>query len=80
MLIDIFNELFLKKNRVLRRDLVKYLINRGIINDEAQISGIDFNINNSMSSYTKFYSLFNERMKEDKYKDMTEDIIFLCTV
>lgn len=77
---DIFNELFLRGSRVSRKRLVDYLKNRGLINDDSQLSGIDININNSMSSYGKMYQLFGEKLKEDKYLDMAENIIFLCTV
>ena len=77
---DIFNELFLKSNRVTRQKLIKYLNNRGCIQDETQISGLDIKINSGMSTYAKFYSLFGDKMKEDSYVQMAEEIIFLCTV
>lgn len=79
---DIFSELFEKGKKVTRKQLCKYLLTRGIIKDGEydQITGIDIAINNSLSSYGKFLSIFGDKLREDKYKEMSEQIIFWCTV
>lgn len=76
----IYKELFQKGKRVTRKKLETYLINQGAMQDKLQLSGVDVNINNALSSYGKFYEIFGEKMKEDKCFDMCEEIVFLCTV
>lgn len=77
---DIYNELFKKGKKVTRKTLAKYLINRGVIEAENQISGIDIAINNSLSSYGKFKAVFGESMDTDTTKKMVEDIIKTSTI
>lgn len=77
---QIYTELFEKGKRITRKKLVSYLKNQGIIQEELQVSGIDIAINNSLSSYGKFHDIFGDKMKEDSYKEMCEEIIFWCTV
>lgn len=77
---DIFNDLFLSGKRVTRKKLESYLIGRGAIENAAQLSGIDININNYLSSYGKFKDIFGESIKEDSTKNMAEDIIYWCTI
>lgn len=77
---QIYTELFEKGKRITRKKLVSYLKNQGIIQEELQVSGIDIAINNSLSSYGKFHEIFGDKMKEDSYKEMCEEIIFWCTV
>ena len=77
---DIFRELFEKGKRVTRKQVAKYLIGRGSIQEDAEISGIDININNSLTSWGRFYAIFGERLREDYYRDMTEDIIRWMTI
>lgn len=76
---EIFISLFQKGNRVTRKQLAKFLYNKGIIEDETQITGIDISINNSLSSYGKFKAIFGDSINEDSTKHMVEDIISLCT-
>lgn len=75
---DIFRDLFLSGKKVTRGKLEKYLHGRGV--DISQISGIDTNINNYLSSYGKFYGIFGDELKLDKCRCMVEDIIYLSTV
>lgn len=77
---DIFNNLFTKGKKVTRKGLEKYLIGRGVIEDPSQLSGIDIAINNSLSSYAKFYSIFGDELSKDQYISIVEDIIFLSTI
>ena len=77
---DVFNELFKKGKKVTRKQLINFLLAKGAISDEAQVSGIDIAINNSLSSYGKFKSIFGETIEEDKTKHMVENIIFWCTI
>lgn len=77
---DIYRDLFETGKKVTKKQLVKYLFGKGVLAEESQLSGIDININNSLSSYGKFKAIFGEKMKEDGTKKMVEEIIFWCTV
>lgn len=76
----IYTDLFEKGKSVTKKQLADYLRSRGLITDDSQISGIDIKINNSLSSYGKFYAIFGDKMREDHYRDMAEKIIFWITV
>lgn len=76
---DIYRELFEKGKKVTRNQLEKYLVNRGLIKDSTELSGVDIVINNSLASYGKFLHVFGEKLKEDKIKDIVEDIIYIST-
>ena len=78
---DIFNDLFMQGKKVTRKKLLNYLMNvKGVIETEQQLSGIDIDINNFLSSVGKFKEIFGEKIKEDKYKKIAEEIIFISTV
>ncbi|SDW35256.1 CRISPR-associated endonuclease Csn1 [Lachnospiraceae bacterium KHCPX20] len=77
---DIYNDLFKKGKKVTRTALVRYLRNRGVVEDDKEISGIDVTINNSLSSYGKFKAIFGERIEEDSVKRKVEEIIKLSTI
>lgn len=77
---DIYRDLFERGKRVTRKQLVSYLRNRALINDEDVISGIDDQIHSALISYGRFKDVFGERLQEDSYKKMAEEIIFWCTV
>ena len=76
----IFNECFMSGKRVTRKQLCKHLEMWGKIESEDQVSGIDITINQSLSSYGKMYAIFGDKLKEDKYRDIAEDIIYWGTV
>lgn len=76
----IFNECFLPGRRVTRKQLCKQLVLWGKIRSEDQVSGIDVVINQSLSSYGKMYAVFGEKLQEDKYRDIAEDIIYWGTI
>lgn len=76
----VFNELFKTGKKVSRKKLIDYFVGKGIIEEESQVSGIDININSSLSSYGKFKVIFGEKMEEDSTKHIVEDIIRWCTI
>lgn len=77
---EVYEELFQKQKKVTRKKLETFLVGKGLLVEKEQLSGIDVNINSALSSYAKFYEVFGDRLKEDKYYQMTEDIIHLSTV
>ncbi|MBQ8062851.1 MAG: type II CRISPR RNA-guided endonuclease Cas9 [Clostridia bacterium] len=77
---QIFEEKFKPGKKVTRKQLVNYLHQKGALQEDAQLTGIDKTINNSLSSYGKFYALFGEELKKDSYQEMAEDIIYWCTI
>ncbi len=77
---DIYAELYESGKRVTRNKLEKYLVSRGVITEGVQITGIDENLNNYLSSYGKMKGIFEDHIREDKYWDICEKIIFLATV
>lgn len=77
---QIFEDKFMTGKKVTRKQLVTYLHQKGALQGDAQLTGIDKSINNSLSSYGKFYAIFGEDLKKDSYREMTEDIIYWCTI
>lgn len=77
---DIYTDLFKKGRKVTRKQLERYLINRGVLKDAAELSGIDITINNSLSSYGKFLPIFGEDLERDNIRNAVEDIIALSTI
>lgn len=77
---SIYKDLFEKGKNVSRKSLEKYLLGKGLISSEAEITGIDKTINNSLSSYGKFLPIFGEKIKEDKYVKIIEQIISWATI
>lgn len=77
---DIYNELFTKGKKVTVSNLFKYLNGRGLVDSVEQISGVKEAFNNSLTTYGRFLPIFGEKLKEDNYKNMCEDIVFWCTV
>lgn len=77
---ELYNELYLTTKKVTRTKINNFFINKGLIIDGNEISGIDINVNNQLSSYHKFKAILGDRVNEDKYKRMIEDIIFWITI
>lgn len=77
---DIYRELFEKGKKVTRKGLVSYLKNRGYVTSDADVSGVDIQINSSLSTYGKFKAILGERMETDACKEMVEQIVFWQTV
>lgn len=76
----IYKELFCKGKKVTKKQLEKYLVNEGVLLDVSDLSGLDININNSLSSYGKLYAIFGEKLKTDQYMKYAEKIIYLGTI
>ena len=77
---DIYNELFKKKNRVSRKNICKYLVSRGVITSDSQITGIDISINNALTSYNRFKSVFGDDIDSEPCQKMCERIVELGTI
>ncbi len=76
----IYQELFCKANRVTRKKIEKLLVNMGLMTESSQLTGIDVNVNSSLSSYGKFYGIFGEKLKEDRYLSIAERVVELATI
>lgn len=79
---NIYEELFMKGKKVTQKQLYKYLIGCGQlkIGELDEISGIDKDFQNSLSSYGRFYGVFGDDMRLDSTKEMVENIIFWGTI
>lgn len=77
---DIFRDLYLSGKKVTKKGLTSYLMNRNLIQNADQISGIDINLNNQLNSYMKFYPILKEKLLEDRYQAIVEDIIKTSTI
>lgn len=77
---NIYKDLFQKGKRVTAKSLYCYLSVNGYIQTEKQVSGIDVNINNALTSYGKMYAIFGEKLEEDTYKRISEEIIYWGTI
>lgn len=77
---EIYENLFEKGKKVTRKQLLQYLQTKDKSLTDADISGIDININNYLASYGKFHGIFGEKMKNDSYKQMCEEIIRFATI
>lgn len=79
---DIYNTLFKKGKRVSKKEIIKYLIAKGVIGESEadQVSGIDIMVNSSLSTFGKFSAIFKEDMNREDHQHMVEDIVFWCTI
>ena len=77
---DIFKELFCKGKKVTRKQIVDYLISRGRLKDQMELSGIDISVKQSLSSYGKFLAIFGEKLELEQYQIIAEDIIRDVTI
>lgn len=81
---DIYNELFVRKNKVTVKDLEKYFISQGIVGagETDFLSGIDLEggIKSSLSTLHKFKQIFGEDVVLEKNRSIIEDIVFWITV
>lgn len=75
----IYNELFKKGKKPTVNQLRRCLINIGVP-ENAQITGIDKEINNSLSSYGKFAPILGELLDTDAGRKVVEDIIYTFTI
>lgn len=77
---DIYNDKFKKGKKLTKKSISKYLCNRGALDNETQLTGVDININSSLSSYGKFYAIFGDDMEKDSVKNAVEKIIYYSTI
>ncbi len=75
----LFNELYLNGKKPSRKKIESFLYSNGVPKD-AQITGVDKELNNALSSYGKFRDIFGDELEKDSVKKMVDDIIFRCTV
>lgn len=78
----IYNDLFKKGKKVRRRQLFNYLVGLGVLekNEESEITGLDGDFKNSLSSYGRFKAVLGDDIEKDSVKKMVEDIIFWGTI
>lgn len=76
----IYTECFMKGKRVTKKQLCNYLVAQGYIKSDEQVTGIDININSSLSSYGKMFAIFGEHLKEDAIRKVAEEIIYWGTI
>ena len=57
-----------------------YLLNRGLISDESEISGIDREIHAYLGSYGKMYAVFGEKLREEAIRNAAEEMIYYGTI
>ena len=76
----IYLEMFQKGKRVTRKQLERFLIVQGAMQTGDKLEGIDKELNNSLSSYGKMYAVFGEKLNEDSYKEIAEQIIRYRTI
>lgn len=77
---DIYNVLFKKGKKVTKKQIVSFLMAKGVLKEASQLTGIDINVNSSLSTYGKFKSIFGEQIEEDSVKRMVEKIVFWGTI
>lgn len=77
---DIYNDLFKCGKKATLNQIFEYLRIRGFVTEKEQISGVDKNINNNLTSYGKCKSVLGEVVDTDTGRSMVEEIINLCTV
>ncbi len=75
----LYNELFIKGKKPTVKQIHRCLINHGV-SDASQITGIDNQINNALTSYGKFAPIMGEVIKTDSGRNMVEDIIYKFTI
>lgn len=76
----LYTECFCKGKRVTRKQICDFFVGEGVIRSAEQVTGVDITIHNSLSSYGKMYAIFGDKLKEDKYRSIAEDIIYWGTI
>lgn len=77
---DIYNVLFKRGKKVTKKQIVSFLIAQGVLKEASQLTGIDINVNSSLSTYGKFKAIFGEQIEEDNIRRMVEKIVFWGTI
>ncbi len=78
---EIYNDLFMKKNKVTGKQLLEYLQQQDPSLKIEDLSGFDKDFKSSLSPYLDFEKkIFGKAMCGDKEKKLAEDIIFYKTI
>lgn len=79
---DIYETLFMTGKRVTRKQLLKYLVANGLLNEDEgdMVSGIDQDFKASLSSLNKFKGVLGDAAVYDSNREMIEQIIFWATI
>ncbi|MEG1459352.1 MAG: type II CRISPR RNA-guided endonuclease Cas9, partial [Acetivibrio sp.] len=71
----IVKDLFMKFKKVTGKRLNDYLVKEGIKEKEEELSGFDENFNSSLTSYIDFKKILQDKIKQQKYQEIVEQII-----
>lgn len=79
---EIYETLFMTGKRVTRKQLLKYLVANGLLNEDDgdMVSGIDQDFKASLSSLNKFKGVLGNAAVYDSNRPMIEQIIFWATI
>lgn len=79
---EIYETLFMTGKRVTRKQLLKYLVANGLLNEDDgdMVSGIDQDFKASLSSLNKFKGVLGDAAVYDSNRAMIEQIIFWATI
>ena len=77
-----YKDLFEKGKRVTKKQICTYLVGKGILekNNDYELTGLNDGINSTLGSFAKFKAIFKDKIYEDEYFKMSEQIIFWSTV
>lgn len=76
---ELFIEVFGKKNKVTLKNIVKYLINNNICNENDSIEGID-EVTTSLKTYIKMKNILGDMLDTDFGQELAENVIFWATI
>lgn len=77
---EIYNELMKKGKKITKKQIFNYLYLKGLVKEESEISGIDNQLNSSLSTYKKFKEIFKENIQLEEYQKIIEKIVAWCTI
>lgn len=77
---DIYRDLFQRGKKVSKKKLFSYLNGKGLVQEEAQITGVGDQFTSSLSSYGVFRAILGEQIDDPTMTEMAEDIILLGSI
>jgi len=77
---NLYHDLFLGGKRVTRKQIQAYLVNHNITAPESEITGVDIQCNQSLTTLGKFIGVFGDRVYTDEIASFIEDVVFWKTV
>ncbi|WP_068267949.1 type II CRISPR RNA-guided endonuclease Cas9 [Caviibacter abscessus] len=72
---EIIDLLFKRNVTVTVKKLIEFLETKGIKVEKSEISGVEVKFNSSLKTYIKFFKIIGNKLEEDKYKNIVENII-----